>query len=98
MKKLVCKTKIFTRHAIQKMFQRKISKSEIDIVISTGKIIKEYPNDLPQPSLLILGFNKNRPLHIVIGFNKLKNICIIVTVYEPDPEIWKNDFTRRIEK
>lgn len=47
---------------------------------------------------LILGFNVNRPLHIVIGFNKSDNICIIVTVYEPDPKIWKDNFTRRIEK
>lgn len=98
MNKPDCKVKIFSRHAIQKMFQRKISKSEIDFVISTGKIIKEYPDDLPHPIFLILGFNVNRPLHIVIGFNKSNNICIIVTVYEPDPKIWKDNFSRRIEK
>lgn len=50
MNKIDCKTKKFTRHAIHKMFQRKITKSEIDFVISSGKIIKEYPDDLPHPS------------------------------------------------
>ncbi len=98
MNKLDCKTKKFSRHAIQKMFQRNITKSEIDNVIKTGKVIKEYPKDSPFPSYLLLGFSEERPLHIVIAFNKSEYICIIVTVYEPDPKIWKDNFTRRIEK
>lgn len=93
-----CKFKTFTRHAIQKMFQRNVGKSEIDNVISTGTIIKEYPNDLPYPSLLLLGFCDNRPLHIVLAFDNTNNICIIVTVYEPDPNLWKENYSRRIEK
>ena len=92
MKKLDCRTKKFTRHAIQKMFQRNVTKPEIDNVISEGKIIKEYPEDSPLPSFLLLGFNNNRPLHLVIAFNKSGNICIIITVYEPDPRLWKNNF------
>lgn len=96
MNKLDCKTKKFSRHAIQKMFQRNIHKSEIDNVIKSGKIIKEYPEDSPFPSFLLLGFNENRPLHIVIAFNKSENICIIVTVYEPDPNLWEDSFTRRV--
>lgn len=98
MNKLNCKTKKFTRHAIQKMFQRNITKSEIDNVIASGKVIKEYPEDSPFPSFLLLGYNEIRPLHIVIAFNKSDYICIIVTVYEPDPKLWKDDFTRRIEE
>ena len=98
MKKPDCKTKIFSRHAIQKMFQRNITKSEIDNVISKGQIIEEYPKDSPLPSFLLLGFNDNRPLHIVIAFNKSDYICIIVTVYEPDPNLWKDNFTRRIKE
>jgi len=98
MKKLDCKLKIFSRHAIQKMFQRNVSKSEIDNVISKGQIIEEYPKDSPLPSFLLLGFNDNRPLHIVIAFNKSDYICIIVTVYEPDPNLWKDNFTRRIKE
>lgn len=98
MKRLDCKTKKFTRHAIQKMFQRNVPRSEIDNVISEGQIIKEYPKDSPLPSFLLLGFNNNRPLHIVIAFNKSDFICIIVTVYEPDPKLWKDNFTRRIKE
>ena len=98
MKKLDCKLKIFSRHAIQKMFQRNVTKSEIDNVISKGQIIEEYPKDSPLPSFLLLGFNDNRPLHIVIAFNKSDYICIIVTVYEPDPNLWKDNFTRRIKE
>jgi len=67
MKKPECKSKKFTRHAIQKMFQRNVTKSEIDNVISKGQIIEEYSKDSPLPSFLLLGFNDNRPLHIVIA-------------------------------
>ncbi|MBU1957570.1 DUF4258 domain-containing protein, partial [bacterium] len=81
----------------QKMFQRNITKLEIDNVITSGKVIKEYLTDSPLPSFLLLGFNDNRPLHIVIAFNKSDYICIIVTVYEPDPRLWKDNFTRRIK-
>ncbi len=98
MKKPECKFKKFTRHAIQKMFQRNVTKSEIDNVISQGQIIEEYPKDSPLPSFLLLGFNDNRPLHIVIAFNKSDYICIIVTVYEPDPKLWKDNYTRRIKE
>ena len=98
MKKPECKSKKFTRHAIQKMFQRNVTKSEIDNVISKGQIIEEYSKDSPLPSFLLLGFNDNRPLHIVIAFNKSDYICIIVTVYEPDPNLWKDNFTRRIKE
>ena len=98
MKKPECKSKKFTRHAIQKMFQRNVTKSEIDNVISKGQIIEEYPKDSPLPSFLLLGFNDNRPLHIVIAFNKSDYVCIIVTVYEPDSRLWKDNYSRRIKE
>ena len=59
MKKLECKTKIFTRHAIQKMFQRNITKPEIDNVISNGEVIKEYQKDLHSQVFCCLVFIMN---------------------------------------
>ena len=32
------------------------------------EVIAEYPNDVPLPSSLLLGFLGNRPIHIVVAF------------------------------
>lgn len=45
MNNLNCKTKLFSRHAVQKMFERRITKVDIEHVISSGEIIKNYPDD-----------------------------------------------------
>jgi len=42
---------------------------------------------------LILGFDKNRPVHIVVAFNQ--GTCIVITVYEPDTLVWTNDFKNK---
>jgi len=35
------------------------------------------------------------PLHVVIADNLAEDTQIVITVYEPDPALWKNDFTTR---
>jgi len=48
------------------------------------------------PSLLINGYTtNNRPLHLVVAVNETEKQLIIVTVYEPNPIIWLDNFTRR---
>ena len=95
MKKIICEKLIFSRHSVQKMFERKISKQNIRSILDNGEIIKEYPEDTPYPTALILGFIENRPLHLVTAFNKNEKFCIIVTVYEPDKDLWEDNFRRR---
>lgn len=46
---------VFRVHAIQRMFQRKISKEDVSLVVATGETIETYPTDKPFPSRLILG-------------------------------------------
>jgi hypothetical protein len=38
---------VFRVHAIQRMFQRRISKEEVRQVVATGETIKTYPTDKP---------------------------------------------------
>jgi len=74
-----------------------IKEHEIFESVMSGEIIKEYPDDKPYPSILILGQTKSfRPLHILSAYDKLDNIGIIITVYQPNPEIWV-DYRRRIK-
>ena len=46
----------------------KISEEEVREAVLSGQIIKEYPEDRPHPSILVLGFTRNRrPIHIVVA-------------------------------
>src|SRR5260370_16852128 len=47
------------------MFERKISEAEIRSVIDTGQVIERYPDDVPYPSRLVLGWASGRAIHVV---------------------------------
>lgn len=87
----------FSGHAVQRMFERLISKDEVLAVIAAGEVIADYPDDTPFPSSLLLGFVKGRPLHVVMALDEANRTCHIITVYPPDPAIWNDDLkTRRV--
>jgi len=86
---------VFRVHAIQRMFQRRISEDDVRRVLTTGEIIENYPDDIPFPSKLILGWCGSRPIHVVIANNADARESIVVTVYEPDPDQWEPGFRRR---
>jgi hypothetical protein len=88
-------TLIFRVHAIQRMFERRISKEDVRHVLATGEVIEEYPNDTPHPSRLILGWRKSQPLHVVVADDPDLQQTIVITVYEPDPSKWDSSFRRR---
>jgi hypothetical protein len=85
----------FRIHAIQRMFERRISPEDVRFVVENGETIQEYIDDTPYPSRLVLGWKHQRPIHVVIADNETDNEKIIVTVYEPDPAQWTDDFKRR---
>ena len=88
---------IYRLHAVERMFGRDISVSDISKTLKSGKIIENYPEDKPYPSKLILGFVEDRPIHVVAAENKIDNELIVITVYEPDPQKWDANFERRIK-
>jgi hypothetical protein len=55
----------FTGHAVQRMFERRIQPSHIRTIVESGEVISDYPNDVPFPSCLILGFLEHRAIHVV---------------------------------
>ena len=90
-----CKTVNFTRHATQQMFARSISIDDIKRVVNKGEKIASYPDDRPYPSYLLFYSVKQRPIHVVVAVNPDSQTCVIVTAYEPSPEIWEVDFKTR---
>ena len=70
--KLCSESKVlWTQHCLQRMQERDISRADVKNGIATGEIIEDYPEDYPNPSCLIFGYNVNgRILHIVAERNE----------------------------
>ena len=72
-----------------------IKDNEVFEAVLSGKIIEGYAEDKPYPSCLIYGEASNkRPLHIVCAYAADSNMAIIITVYQPNADMWI-DFERR---
>jgi Domain of unknown function (DUF4258) len=42
-----CASTTFSRHAIQRMFQRGLSAADVEAIVQTGLVIEDYPTDFP---------------------------------------------------
>lgn len=81
---------IFRIHAIQRMFERRISEENVRRVLQHGEMIEDYSDEMTYPGGLMLGKHGKRPLHVVAAENTTDNESIVITVYEPDPAQWKS--------
>jgi uncharacterized protein DUF4258 len=88
-------TIIYRVHAVQRMFERKVSGRRVREALETGEIIEDYSAEMPEPSRLLLGFQGKRPFHVVTSENIPANEITVITVYVPDPNKWKKDFRSR---
>lgn len=81
----------FSRHAVDQSIIREIAIAELEEAISNrAEVIEDYPDDKYRPSCLILGFTRTgRPLHVQCSYPS-RPLIKIVTVYEPDPDLWIN--------
>ncbi len=86
---------IYRQHAVKRMHERCITEEEVEYAIASGKIIANYPNDTPHSSALLLGHVEKKAIHVVYADDVEDSIRIIITVYEPDPKIWHDDFKTR---
>ncbi len=82
----------YTQHARFEMENEEygaIFENEVYEAICSGEIIEDYPQDKPYPSALIFGkTTADRSLHIVGAYDEEENLTIVVTVYQPNPELW----------
>jgi hypothetical protein len=78
----------YSKHAVDQSILRNISVADVVEAIGSGVIIEDYPDDKYGPSCLILGFTAaNRPLHIQCTTD-VREILKIITLYEPDDDLW----------
>ncbi len=82
-----------TDHAFEEMKVEGFVLKDVADGIISGKIIEDYPNAYPLPACLINGkTKKGRPVHVCVSSPPLVKI---ITVYEPSPEKWEDDFKKR---
>lgn len=87
----------YTGHAVDEMANENVSRDEVRLVVDGGVVIREYPEDKPFPSRLMLGWPEGKPVHVVCA-NQTETVVVIITVYRPDPEKWDATFTMRINR
>jgi hypothetical protein len=88
----------FRVHAINRMFERNITMDDVKQTIQTGELVQDYPDDKPYPIRLVLGWVGNRPIHVVFASDDQNDRLIVITAYEPDPNLWEADFKTKKEK
>lgn len=87
-------TIIMTAHVIKRCKERSIDSDSIINVIMHGEIIKQYEDDKPFPSCLLLGMSiNNRYLHVVVASDAVN--LHIITAYYPNTDEWEPDFKTR---
>lgn len=83
-----------TEHARQRLAERRITVSDIIKCIETGEIIKQYEDDRPFPSCLILGKTVEQDdIHIVVSHDD--EWIYLITAYRPDSDIWELGFRKK---
>ena len=83
---------VWRKHTLEKMLARRISREAVLEVLQKGKIIQTYEHDTPFPSILMLRFFENRPIHVVTSFEEKTMTVFVITAYEPDLTIFEPDF------
>jgi hypothetical protein len=85
----------YSKHAVDQSILRHITVQEVREAVVTAEIIEDYPNDKYGPSCLILGFTSTqRPLHLQCSYPS-RPLVKIITLYEPDPDLWVDYRVRR---
>ena len=56
---------------------------------------RKHPDDTPYPSALLLGHAGTKAIHVVYADDAEEGVRIVITAYEPDPEIWNEDLKTR---
>jgi hypothetical protein len=85
----------FSKHAVDQSIIRRITVQEVREILNNGEVIEDYPEDKYGPSCLILGRTRaGRPLHLQCSYPS-RPLTKIITLYEPDPDLWIDFRIRR---
>ena len=86
-------------HAFDEMQEDDLDLENVLHSLENGEIIEQYPKSRIAPSCLINGVDyEDNSVHSVWGFFKEKLFSVLVTVYKPSNEEWRDDNKTRRNK
>lgn len=88
----------YTDEAVKRIRERAISQAEVEVALTAGEPVREYGDDRPYPSRLVLALVDGRPLHVVYAVNAVDDEVIVITTYRSDPAVWEPDFKQRRQR
>ncbi len=62
-----------------------------------GEAIEDYSAERPAPTILVLGWEGGRPLHVVVALDA-EGQASIITAYKPDQETFEADYRTRRQR
>lgn len=76
------------------MLERDLSRDIVLDVASNGEVIEDYSADRPTPTALMLGWDREHPIHVVLSLEPDGEVAII-TAYEPSLDVFDSDYRTR---
>lgn len=96
---------LYRDHGEEKRREEDVSLDEVRSVLRNGLVLRRYPEDNPFESYLVLGwiegparlgtYARGRPIHVVAADDNRRAVTWIITIYEPDPADWTDQFRWR---
>jgi len=82
------------RHALERMLERDISRSEVKMTLRESMIIENYETDLPFESALFFYLGA-KPIHVVASLDEVTKSIFIITAYVPSITHFYEDLKTR---
>jgi hypothetical protein len=88
---------LWSRHGIMELTNEQWSRSQVEQALQNSMLIEDYPQGHRRlPDCLVSGWLvTGEPFHAVIALDENKDRLLIVTVYQPDPKEWEDDWQTR---
>ena len=84
----------YSQHFRSRIKDRNIKFSDVRMAVLSGEIIEQDLKDIPNPSVLILGYARDdKPLHVAVGVDDAK--LVLITAYFPALTLWETDYKTR---
>jgi hypothetical protein len=96
---------LYRDHGEERRREEVLSTADVRSILENGLELRRYPEDTPFESYLVLGwidgparlgtYEKGRPIHVVAADDDVNEVTWIITIYEPAPEEWTDQFRWR---
>jgi hypothetical protein len=86
---------VYRRHVFDKLRSLDLGLAEFQQLLGDGEVIAEAPEGPLQTKELVLLVTWRVPLHVAIAVDVARGEERLVTVYEPDLDLWTSDLRRR---